>query len=85
MKRSTPIMVAFYIAILSVSACGSTQQQSTEMVPSIKCPELRSEICTMDYNPVCSTLSDGSFKAYSNGCNACSDPVVVSYSPGECK
>ena len=49
------------------------------------CPEERPEMCTMDYNPVCGQLSDGSFKTYSNGCNACSDPKVISYSQGECK
>ena len=51
----------------------------------VKCPEVRPEICTMDYNPVCGSLSDGSFKTYSNGCGACSDPNVRDYSPGECK
>lgn len=49
------------------------------------CPEIRPEVCTMDYNPVCGQLSDGSFKTYSNGCNACVDPKVISYSQGECR
>jgi len=52
---------------------------------SVKCPEVRPEICAMDYDPVCGSLSDGSFKTYSNGCNACADPNVTDYSPGECK
>jgi len=52
---------------------------------AVNCPEVRPEMCTMDYNPVCGSLSDGSFKTYSNGCNACSDQNVNSYKPGECK
>ncbi len=54
-------------------------------VETVKCPEVRPEMCTMDYNPVCGNLSDGSFKTYSNGCNACTDPKVISYSQGECR
>ena len=49
------------------------------------CPEVRPEMCTMDYDPVCGSLSDGSLKTYSNGCNACSDATVTSYSKGACK
>ena len=51
----------------------------------VTCPEVRPEICTMDYNPVCGSLSDGSIKTYANGCGACSDRNVNSYSAGECK
>jgi hypothetical protein len=85
MKLSIPRRWIFFITILFVSACGSTQQSHTVTMESIKCPELRPEMCTMDYTPVCGNLSDGSFKTYSNGCNACSDPKVTSYSQGECK
>ena len=56
-----------------------------ETMASVKCPEVRPEMCTMDYNPVCGSLSDGSLITYSNGCNACSDPKVISYSHGECR
>lgn len=51
----------------------------------VKCPEVRPELCTMDYNPVCGSLYDGSFKTFTNGCGACSDPNVRGYSPDECK
>ena len=78
-------MTTFLITILFLSACGSTQQPPIEKMESTKCPELRPEMCTMDYNPVCGNLSEGSFKTYSNGCNACSDPMVTSYSQGDCK
>jgi hypothetical protein len=48
------------------------------------CEEPRPQICTMDYRPVCGTLSDGSVKTYANGCGACGDANVVSWVEGEC-
>ena len=48
------------------------------------CTEPRPQVCTMDYNPVCGQLQDGSFKTYSNGCGSCSDSAVVGYREGEC-
>ena len=85
MKQSIPRRCIFFVTIIFVSACGSTQQPNTLTTESIKCPELRPEMCTMDYNPVCGQLSDGSFKTYSNGCNGCSDSKVIGYSQGECR
>ena len=72
-------------SILSVSACSSTHQANSNNMKSNKCPEVRPEMCTMEYDPVCGRLSDGSLKTYSNACNACSDQQVSSYDPGECK
>ena len=85
MKRSLLLKVFIFIAILAVTACGTTQQPLAIKLEPLKCPEVRPEMCTMDYNPVCGNLPDGSFKTYSNGCNACSDLKVVSYFHGECK
>ena len=85
MKQSISVKYLLFTAILLLSACGSSQQLPTGKMESTKCPELRPEMCTMDYNPVCGSLSEGSFKTYSNGCNACSDPIVTSYTQGECK
>ena len=48
------------------------------------CSEPRPEICTMDYQPVCAKMEDGSYKEYSNGCVACSDQEVVGYVEGNC-
>jgi len=50
----------------------------------ISCSNRRSEICTMDYQPVCGFNSDSSSKTYSNGCTACSDAQVVRYIKGSC-
>jgi alkaline phosphatase D len=49
------------------------------------CTDPRPQACTMDYRPVCAEKKDGSPKTYSNGCNACSDPEVISYFEGDCK
>jgi hypothetical protein len=57
---------------------GSTK----EMVP---CTEPRPQVCTQDYRPVCAELQDGSFKTFSNGCSACSDPAVTGYRDGACE
>jgi hypothetical protein len=85
MKRSIILKGLIFTAILYLSACGTTQQPPTMKMDSHQCSEVRPEMCTMDYNPVCGNLPDGSFKTYSNGCNACSDLKVISYSLGECK
>ena len=85
MKLSIPCRSIVFITILLITACASTQQPHSVKMETIECPELRPEMCTMDYNPVCGNLSDGTFKTYSNGCNACSDPDVTKYSQGKCK
>ena len=85
MKPSVLYRSILFITYLLIAACASTQQPHSEKMGTIECPELRPEMCTMDYNPVCGYLSDGTFKTSSNGCNACTDPEVVSYSEGECK
>ena len=49
-----------------------------------ECPEIRPEICTQDYRPVCAEHASGDMKTYSNGCNACTDPAVIGYREGAC-
>jgi hypothetical protein len=71
--------------ILTVSACNATHQAATNNMESLECPEVRPEFCTMDYDPVCGKIAGGSFKTFSNACNACTDQQVYSYYPGECK
>jgi hypothetical protein len=50
-----------------------------------ECPEIRPEVCTQDYRPVCAELENGDMKTYSNGCNACADPAVIGYRDGACE
>ena len=51
----------------------------------VACKEPRPQVCTQDYRPVCAVRQDGSFKTYSNGCGACSDPSVNGYREGACE
>jgi len=51
----------------------------------VACTEPRPQVCTQDYRPVCAMLQDGTFRTYSNGCNACSDPAVTGYREGACE
>ena len=51
----------------------------------IACTDPRPQVCTQDYRPVCAYLEDGSYKTFSNGCNACSDPAVNGYRQGPCE
>ena len=53
-----------------------------EIVP---CPEIRPQVCSQDYKPVCAVMRDGTVKTYANGCNACSDPAVTGYREGACE
>ncbi len=55
------------------------------MSEKVPCTEPRPQVCTQDYRPVCAELQDGSFKTFSNGCSACSDPAVAGYRNGACE
>jgi hypothetical protein len=81
------IMTRWFLmaSFLFFSACSPTHQTASIDMATLTCPEVRPEMCTMDYDPVCGRLSDGSFKTFSNACNACTDQQVYSYYPGECK
>jgi hypothetical protein len=48
------------------------------------CTDPRPQICTMEYLPVCATLTDASANTYASGCSACSDARVESWVEGEC-
>ncbi len=49
-----------------------------------QCPEPRPQVCTMEYAPVCATLSGGVVKEYASACNACADTAVQGYVSGPC-
>ena len=61
----------------------------------VMCKEPRPQVCTAIYAPVCATRDTGvrcirapcpseEKVTKSSDCNACSDPKVISYVPGEC-
>ena len=51
----------------------------------IPCKDPRPEACTMEYDPVCGRKKDQSTATYGNACEACADPIVLEYIPGECR
>ncbi len=57
---------------------------NSNQAPTV-CTDPRPQICTMDYRPVCGEDSNGTRKTYANGCTACSNPAVTSYTDGPCK
>ena len=78
MPRIT-VMVLVGLLLGSCSTHGS-ELESTDT----RCSDPRPEMCTREYVPVCGNREDGSTKTYGNGCTACSDPSVVSFSSGAC-
>lgn len=53
------------------------------------CPEVRPEMCTQQYDPVCGYFSkkgetEPTEKTFGNGCTACADANVEGYMGGEC-
>lgn len=79
-----PFMFLTFVLLAFFTNPANTTE-NTEKPTTTACQEPRPEICTMDYRPVCAKLNDGSFKTYANGCNACSDPNVISYINKACK
>lgn len=78
-----------FLFVLSwlLASCAVTTQEMAAQDPSkvTVCKEPRSQVCTMDYSPVCADVDDGNNKTYSNGCNACSDAKVIRYREGVCE
>ena len=72
--------LVFFIGF-SLSACQST---SMENAFATACEEPRSQICTMNYLPVCGYRSDGTVETFSNACTACSDTDVIGYDDAGC-
>jgi hypothetical protein len=70
-------------ALLSASCASGTQKGVGSMAEQV-CEEPRPQVCTMEYNPVCARLDDGSQQTYSNGCGACADARVVAWREQAC-
>ena len=71
--------------VVLLSACATSSQDETALAVATQvCEEPRPQVCTMDYRPVCASLADGSVKTYSNGCSACGDAAVSSWTEGAC-
>ena len=70
-------LIGIFSLLLALCACATEPE-------SIACPEVRKQVCTMEYNPTCVVQKDGSFKEYSSPCNACAHDVVDAYQMGPC-
>ena len=74
------LMMLVFLAGLNITAALAGEEPELAV-----CPEPRPQVCTMDYTPVCARHTDGSYKTYSNGCTACSNPSVEGYLEGACE
>ncbi len=78
-----------------IPACSVNSVPADPAPEAVACTEPRPEACTREYCPVCAERDNGvrcvttpcdstEQKTYSNGCTACSDPLVYSYEPDAC-
>ncbi len=85
--------------IFVLNACTNTSAPTatppTASSSARVCPEQRPQVCTLDFRPVCATRDTGvrcvtapcpssEQKTYANGCSACADSKVLSYTQGAC-
>lgn len=89
MFRISRFLLLMSLSLLVIACAGSPDKQDNMneqpgATDLIICQEPRPAICTMEYNPVCGVLKDGSRKTGSTGCTSCSDPEVTGYTMGEC-
>jgi len=64
---------------LLLNGCGGSP-----LMNMTTCTEPRPEICTMQYDPVCAELTDGSLATHASDCSACGKTKVVGYVKGAC-
>ncbi len=83
MKKKVGDLMLIAASSLLVIGCrtGDRVKIGQDLTP---CPEVRPQVCTQDYRPVCAQFGDGSRRTYSNGCSACSDGKVMGFLPGQC-
>lgn len=92
--------------VLAINGCKDDSVTSAQSVTQgdevqndaesyVNCPEVRPEMCTQMYDPVCGLMDSGircittpcpstTHKTFGNACTACSDEKVTSYFDGEC-
>ena len=69
-------------ALLLLTACAA--QPVTPVSAITHCVEPLPHVCTMEYAPVCASLTAGGQKEYASHCNACADDAVAGYLTGMC-
>lgn len=66
----------------TITACSANIEKTSAAV--VICKDPRPQMCTRDYRPVCGLISDSKVKTYSNGCSACGEAKVLSYTEDVC-
>lgn len=77
------LLIIILILVASITGC-TTVNTNKAANNIVVCETPRSQICTMDYRPVCGLITGKQTKTYSNGCVACSNPIVISYTEKAC-
>jgi hypothetical protein len=85
------LLLQMLTAIVFLTACQTQQVKPDKTISAqensnlTNCPEPRPQICTMIYDPVCATLTDGQTETKASDCSACGDSEVVGYVHGACE
>ncbi len=90
-RQSWQVGVTIFF-VTTLSNCNITHDKSEEQgtvspagtLFSASCKSPRPRVCTMIYDPVCASLSNGKKVTYSSACNACADIRVVSWELRTC-
>jgi len=97
---SSEIRLALALGLSLCSSVGCSQTTGdTQTGPGPEftaCTDPRPEVCAQMYEPVCASVDTGvrcittpcpsaELKSYPNACEACRDPNVEGYQPGECE
>jgi hypothetical protein len=84
-----PFRVVFgpFLLVLSLAACApisfsgaESEVGATSQLANVECPHFPADgaltICTMEYMPVCGQDAQGSWRTYSNACDACASGAI---------
>ncbi|MBW8192083.1 hypothetical protein K0504_13655 [Neiella marina] len=74
-----------FMTIFYLIGCQSSVPEQALPAGYAACPEVRPEICTMQYEPTDGLLSNGEVQSFGNACSACSNPDVVATKPASDK
>lgn len=74
-------MTVLLTASLLLAGCPFIQEKTSFLT---LCEGVRPQVCTMEYDPVCATITAGGNKTYASPCNACADDKVAAHRPGAC-
>ena len=91
------IVILFFVMLFAMTGCnGAAVETSTNPTIDAECQDPRPELCTQEYDPVCTLRDTGNrcvttpcpsteWKTYGNACRACNDTDVMGYRMGECR